>query len=351
MAKEPDRVSAEPADMQTEGLLVEATGLDGQVQLFKDKAVIRRQGLLAFGSGEDREIPIRYLDSVMFKSGINGGYIRFVLGGQEAKRGWGQSSEYEVQFTYWRKKSFEKLRQTVEQLIADRPDPAEKLPESQQMQTQAPTKSLAAFNTTTISSTTVARPASNIAGGAEILSKKLSRLAQQHMSDDENIEFCLLSGDVGGWNQAIVALSDRLLVIKPGFMAGATFGTRATSFYYRDINGIEVNTGLINGVIEINTPSYQGTAQKDFWNIKDENKDPYKVTNCLPISKLNLKDYKPYIDRLRESIREAKKGQATPPQQSSVSLSSELEKLASLRDSGILTKEEFQQAKMKLLGS
>jgi len=129
----------------------------------------------------------------------------------------------------------------------------------------------------------------------------------------------------------------------------------ATLTWCPDINGIEVNTGLINGVIEINTPSYQGTGQKDFWNIKDEDKDPYKVINCLPIAKSDLKHYKPHIDRLRKMIREAKRGHSAPPPTpdpaayGASSLVSELEKLASLRDYGVLTEEEFQQAKKRLL--
>jgi hypothetical protein len=206
------------------------------------------------------------------------------------------------------------------------------------------------FGTTTASTSSVPKPTSSFAGGPEILSKKLRKLVEQNKHEGEKIEFCLLSGDIGGWNQAIVALTDRLLVIKPGFMAGATFGSRVTSFYYRDITGIEVNTGLINGVIEINTPSYQGTGQKDFWNIKNEDRDPYKVTNCLPISKFNLKEYKPYIDRVRAMVREAKHERvASSPPQSGSSLSSELEKLASLQASGVLTDEEFQRAKQRLL--
>ena len=130
-------------------------------------------------------------------------------------------------------------------------------------------------------------PPSRLAGGPEVLTKKLRRLAEQHMGEGESIEFCLRTSDPF-WAQAIVALDDRLLIIKPGLMAGATFGARVTSFYYRDINGIEVNTGLLSGVIEINTPSYQGTEEKDFWSIRDKNRDPYRVTNCLPISKLDL---------------------------------------------------------------
>jgi len=209
-------------------------------------------------------------------------------------------------------------------------------------------------------------PSSKVAGGAEVLGNRLRTLALPHMSEGESIQFCLLSKKVRGWNQAIVALTDRLLMLKPGFVAGATFGPRVISFYYRDITGIEINTGLINGVIEINTPSYQGNGQKDIWNIKNEDKNPYKVTNCLPILRKYLKEYKPYIDMLRAMERAAKQERvASSPPRCESSLYSELEnlaslrasgalveleKLASVRASGLLTAEEFQRAKQRLLG-
>ena len=212
----------------------------------------------------------------------------------------------------------------------------------------------------------IGKPSSKVAGGAEVLSNELRKLVQPHISEGESIQFCLLSKDIGGWNQAIVALTDRLLMLKPGFMARATFGPGVICFYYLDITSIEVNTGLINGVIEINTPSYQGNGQKGLWNFKNEDKDPYKVTNCLPISKKCLKEYKPYIDMLRAMERAAKQERvvSSPPRSESslsgeleslVSLRasgvlSELEKLASLRASGVLTDEEFQRGKQRLLG-
>lgn len=320
-----------------EEALVKAKGVNGQLELFRDKLLIKRKGLAAKGLGGDKEIPIKQIASVEFANArrITNGHIQFVLGGQEAKTGliW-VPDENTVVFSNRQREPFEALKQALEQRIAERQGPAEVLVET-------PAEANAA-----------ATPTSKVAGGAELLNKKLRKLAEQNMSEDETIEFCLVHPNPP-WSQAIVALNDRLLVIKPGMAAGATFGARVTSFYYRDINGIEVNTGLINGVVEINTPSYQGTGQKDFWNVKNEDKDPYKVTNCLPISKPHLKDYKPYIDRLRVMIREAKQERvATQPPQSrnDSSLSSELEKLASLRASGVLTDEEFQQAKKRLLG-
>ena len=134
-------------------------------------------------------------------------------------------------------------------------------------------------------------------------------------------------------------------------MAEAAFGARVTSFYYRDINGIKVSTGLAMGVIEINTPRYQGTQEKDYWSHKNKDRDPRKVSNCLPISKTDLKRYKPLIDRLRTMIRAAKQ-ESIPqlPAQDSSSLSAEIEKLTSLRELGALSEDEFQQAKKGLLG-
>jgi hypothetical protein len=210
------------------------------------------------------------------------------------------------------------------------------------------------------------KSASKILGGAEVLSNEVRDLVQPHINEGENIQFCLLSRDIRECNQAIVALTDRLLMIKPGSLAGETSGPEGISFYYRDITSIEVNTGLINGVIEINTPSYQGNGHKGLWDIKNRGKDPYEVTNWLPISKRYLKEYKPYIDMLRAMVRAAKQervASSSPQRVSSLrselkylaflrasGVLSELEKVASLRASGVLTDEDFQRAKRRLLG-
>jgi hypothetical protein len=183
------------------------------------------------------------------------------------------------------------------------------------------------------------------AGGADTLPQKLKKHARQHMSEDESVEFYLL----GTNSQGIVALKDRLLVIKPGWEAGAAFGARVTSFYYRDIAGIEVNTGMLMGVLEVNTPAYQGTQEKDYWSL-NKDRDPRKLTNCIPIVKRALKHYQPYLDRLRTMINEAKQTHAAPPSADSGDVVSKLEKLASLKESGVLSEQEFEQAKKRVLG-
>lgn len=88
-------------------------------------------------------------------------------------------------------------------------------------------------------------PASKVAGGVEVLSKTQRDLVKENMAVGDRIEFCL----IGVAEQAIVALQDRLLTIKVGMRAGATGGARVTSFYYQDITGIEINTGLPSFIV------------------------------------------------------------------------------------------------------
>jgi hypothetical protein len=99
-----------------------------------------------------------------------------------------------------------------------------------------------------------------VAGGWEILSGRVQRAAQKHMEEGERVLFCL-RGDL---SHSLIAFEDRVLVVKRGIMAGTAFGALTATFYYPDITGIEVNTGLLTAVIEISTPSYQATARRSW---------------------------------------------------------------------------------------
>jgi hypothetical protein len=185
------------------------------------------------------------------------------------------------------------------------------------------------------------------APGIESLRWRARRHVEKHTNEDDEIRFALR----GTNGQALVALQDRLIIIKPGITAGALGGARVTTFYYDDITGIEANTGLMMGVIEVNTPAFPGTTTKDYWS-QDKDRNPRFLSNCVPIDRAGAKAYKPYLDQLRNWIREAKQGtrggQGSAP--ATPSMADELQKLASLKESGVLTEEEFQQAKRRLIG-
>ncbi|MDZ7732990.1 MAG: hypothetical protein U5R31_07600 [Acidimicrobiia bacterium] len=68
----------------------------------------------------------------------------------------------------------------------------------------------------------------------------------------------------------------------------------------RDL-GIQVNTGITTGGIEIHTAGLGATKASDFWNA-GEKTDPWKLPNAIPIGKAQLKTFKPYLDRLQRFI-------------------------------------------------
>lgn len=175
----------------------------------------------------------------------------------------------------------------------------------------------------------------------------------------------LIIGSLGAG--VLAAFDDRLVLIKTGTltsaMAGSLGGERATTFNFHDITGVEYNSGLLNGVLEILTPSYNGTANRDFWrgtfqSRNADGNDPYTLSNTLPLTKAEHANAQPHLNELRRRVNEFKRtvtfamptpAPAPPPAAPAGSLADEIAKIAALRDSGILTDDEFQAAKTRLL--
>lgn len=186
---------------------------------------------------------------------------------------------------------------------------------------------------------------------------KGKKVILEHCKEGELPLFVIGGGSTQG---ALAAFEDRCMIVKTGgmtgIMAGAAFGGRLATFHYSQVTGIEYNSGMFNGVLEILTPSYQGTANKDFWRGTNKGRnadsnDPFTLSNCLPLDKATYKNVLPQIDQLRELVSRvhAPKGIVLPAETASSSLADQLRELASLRDEGLLTEEEFAEQKRKLL--
>lgn len=73
--------------------LYKVNGVDGQLEVFEDKVIITREGILGFlsqGLAGAKTIPMSAIQSVQFKEGTSwtNGFIQFsVLGGKEAQGG------------------------------------------------------------------------------------------------------------------------------------------------------------------------------------------------------------------------------------------------------------------------
>jgi hypothetical protein len=185
--------------------------------------------------------------------------------------------------------------------------------------------------------------------------EKAWKAIRDHATPGETPWFVIGSGVKG----VFAAFEDRCMIVKTGamtsMMAGSLGGGRTTTFHYSDITGIEYNSGLLAGVLEVLTPSYQGTSNKDYWRgtTKKRNAnsdDPWTLSNCLPLDKPVYQKALPRLNEMRAKISESKKPTAVrsaptsqPP--AGGGLADELVKLAALKEQGILDYDEFQAAK------
>lgn len=197
-------------------------------------------------------------------------------------------------------------------------------------------------------------------------SKKATQAIQRLCLDSEEPWLVLAPGPGAG---VLAAFGDRLAIVKTGtltsFMAGSFLGERSTTFYFRDITAVEYNSGFATGVLEVLTASYQGSANKDFWRgtLKSRNadaNDPFTMSNTLPLARSDYMKWAAHLQELRARISASKQAPAPvaptrAPAPASTSapgnLADDLAKLATLRESGVLTDEEFAAAKARLLGA
>jgi len=182
---------------------------------------------------------------------------------------------------------------------------------------------------------------------------RILRKLSDHLGAGDRVEVAIWSVGSG----YLLSTQDRCIIAKisiaQSLMAGSFGGGRVASFFHSDINAIEYNSGLFNGVLEILTASYQGSPNKDFWRgtfsgRNADSNDPYVLSNTLPLARYEYEAVKPLIDIVRARISASKNShQLNSPAPVS---SDSLESLSALHDAGKLTDEEFSLAKAKLLG-
>jgi len=183
----------------------------------------------------------------------------------------------------------------------------------------------------------------DVVGGVEILSGRVRKEVERQMSPHETVLFCLR----GNLSHSLVALDERLLIVKPGYHAGSTFGTLSATIYYQDVTAIQVHTFIKSGWIEISSPSFQGRERKKNSHPRSSDRDVYKLPNCVPIPKRHVDAYHGALAQLRERIefskRYARLSAEAPP------LLSSLERIATLRRNGAISEHEYARLKQVLL--
>ncbi len=143
--------------------------------------------------------------------------------------------------------------------------------------------------------------------GPWLYDRRVRWLLELSIEEDENVRF----GIEGIDGQCIIALDERLLVIKPGYVRDTDFGGYVASIYYGDITSIETNVTASNSVIKINALDYQlNESHNEIYqgNHVAPAKDfmlSEQVTT-VPITRWALSKAKPYLYIIEDLIRKAK---------------------------------------------
>lgn len=137
---------------------------------------------------------------------------------------------------------------------------------------------------------------------------------------------------------------DKLTINPKGFIGFLAKGIKGTKIIpYSSITAIQFKEAgtVFNGYLQFTIPGGNESTGGVFSAATDENSIMFagKKNNALAIQ---IKEY------IEAKVQELRAPRATQSQ-ATTSLSDELEKLASLRDSGILSEQEFQSAKNRLI--
>jgi hypothetical protein len=319
-------------------------GYDGDVELHEDHLVLRREGLMAKSSGRGgtREIPIAALSGVDFKaaSRMFNGHLQLLIAGADAvsrnERMKGDPNT--VNFRYKHSSEFEELAELLRDRIATNVeagiDPS----------TIAVDRGTSRFERiATGGSGTPIDPETGEPDLVAGLHKKAQSALADNLAEDEPVRVVVN----GAGNSAMIGTDRRVFIFKTGLNTGATFGSKFSSYDYRNIGGVGLHFSLMTGaaVLDVAGAAPVGSS---YWG--NDNNDPWKAANAIPVVKGT--NTEAAVATLRELIADWHNRSAQPgPAGTSTGtdVPTQIKQLGELRDQGLITPEEFEAKKTDLL--
>jgi hypothetical protein len=182
-------------------------------------------------------------------------------------------------------------------------------------------------------------------GGLEILRARTAELVCPNLSADERVRFCVR----GARNQCLVALDDRLMIVKQGARAGATFGGVVTTIFYADVQAVLIRTSLRMAWIEFSLATFERGRRSP--GSDESRRERFTQPNCLPLRRRHLDGCRAELDEVRALVAAAKNRGSESKDRVSAAALAEIERLAQLRLHGGLSDKKFAAAALGVLRS
>jgi hypothetical protein len=155
---------------------------------------------------------------------------------------------------------------------------------------------------------------------------------------------------LGERDQALIATARRAFVFKRGSAGGALFTTELICWDYSHLTGVRTHLGAQAGAVVLEAISHVGRSRR----LRGQHeRDPFKAPNAIPIA-APFDAATAAVESLRALIAAAntpatEAAPATPVPPAAPSPAQELHHLAELRDLGVITSDEFEIMKARIV--
>ncbi len=123
----------------------------------------------------------------------------------------------------------------------------------------------------------------------------------------------------------MIATDRRVFVFKKGMFSGAMFGKKLASWDHATLNGIQLETGAISGVIALHAPGI-GSQDLSYWaNGKDS---PQSSPHALALGRNHFDPARQGVAIIRELIADAHRPHSQTQGPQTQSVANELRELA-----------------------
>lgn len=169
------------------------------------------------------------------------------------------------------------------------------------------------------------------------------KILQQNLSENEEV-FVKLQGSNG---QALVLTDKRLFIVKWGWLAGSTFGGKCIGYEYRNITALEAHKHLVTHVVQVLTPATQHQKLSNYGG-RDKGTNVTESDFAISYSDKKLVPlFQQAVNLGRELISKAHESGASKSSGDDID---KLERLAKLKEQGVITEQEFAAKKKQILG-
>lgn len=172
----------------------------------------------------------------------------------------------------------------------------------------------------------------------EALPEKLERTLGTSLRPNERVFIKLR----GVYKEGLVCTDTRVIILKAGWMTGQLFGTEMFQCPYQNVAGAQVKLHMVTGYFELSAGGMQN-APKSYWSMNNS-ASAAKAANCVTIAGRDR------AERFRQVCAFIMQRSSTGGgvQSNGDSLGT-LERLAKLRDTGVISSTEFEQKKTQIL--